>query len=292
MIIDLDECKFLSRTTGGLNRITTSWIGQAENYQMICQINHERKRILSRSVHQSLRVLASFRMSYSAFRIWSLSILVGGLAGVHPVIVHVYWFREEIYGCLEVLQTNATRYPGRIRTFVSAKYKLKIQSQKSRSIVHHLHFDLATLLVVAERTVELLVQGHDGLLLCWRLPLRFAASHFASFVYVFTNCHFDKQNVCFCTRWRLPIIIYFRQHTLTQPHKLQYIPNRKSAPGRSVAVRFNSWYDYKISSDNKCDSRGVVLWERTIPFMWKLNKYSGSWCFSVLVLNWCVLAAA
>ena len=76
---------------------------------------------------------------------WSLSSLVGLLAGVDPLVVDVDGLREEVDGGLEVLHAHVALDPARVLGL--------------------LHLDLAALLVVAEGAVEHDVQGLDRLAL-------------------------------------------------------------------------------------------------------------------------------
>lgn len=84
-------------------------------------------------------------------------LLVGALAGIDPVAVDVNGFREVVYGCLKIFQTDPT--------------------SDSACISLPVHFDFTRSLVVAERAVELRLQGLD-VLAFWRwLALAPASSH-------------------------------------------------------------------------------------------------------------------
>ena len=62
---------------------------------------------------------------------------VRGLAGVNPLVVHVYRFREEVYSCLEIFQTHCALNSG--------------------SILGLVHLHLAASLVIAEGAGELCI---------------------------------------------------------------------------------------------------------------------------------------
>lgn len=95
--------------------------------------------------------------------------LVGTLARVHPIVVHVDRFRQEVYRRLVVLHAHPTGYARRVPTLV------------------HLHF--AGLFVVAEGAVELLVQGFDILALRRGLSLRLSTSHGGARICWFICCN-------------------------------------------------------------------------------------------------------
>ena len=82
---------------------------------------------------------------------------VGSLTRVNPLVIHVYWFGQKVYGCLKVLQTYSALDSGRIFALV--------------------HFHLTAFLVITKWTCEHHVQSLDGFVLWWRLSLGFSASH-------------------------------------------------------------------------------------------------------------------
>lgn len=84
--------------------------------------------------------------------------LVRTLARVDPIVVHVQRFGQQIDRGLEVLETDSTRYPGRVPRFV--------------------HLNLARFFMVTERAIELRVQRLNGFLFTRRLPLALPASHY------------------------------------------------------------------------------------------------------------------
>ena len=83
--------------------------------------------------------------------------LVGGLAGVDPLVVDVDGLREEVDGGLEVLHAHVALDPARVLGL--------------------LHLDLAALLVVAVGAVEHDVQGLDRLALGAGTALGLPAAH-------------------------------------------------------------------------------------------------------------------
>ena len=83
---------------------------------------------------------------------------IGRLTRINPLVVHVNWLGQKVYGCLEVLQTNSTLDPGRVFRFV--------------------HFHFTAFFVVTKRACEQDVQSLDGFVLWRRLSFRFSAAHF------------------------------------------------------------------------------------------------------------------
>lgn len=85
------------------------------------------------------------------------TLLVGALAGIDPITVDVNGFREVVYGCLKIFQADPTG--------------------DSACIPLPVHFDFTRPLVIAERAVELRLQGLDVLAFWRRLALAPASSH-------------------------------------------------------------------------------------------------------------------
>lgn len=124
------------------------------------------------------------------------TLLVGALAGIDPVTVDVNGFREVIYRCLKIFQADPTG--------------------DSTCIPLPIHFDFARPLVIAERAVELRLQGLD-VLAFWRwLALAPASSHRSR-----SSTSWSRTNYC-CgiKRYKEPAI------------------NRKGAKGRLLSPRF------------------------------------------------------
>jgi len=87
-------------------------------------------------------------------------LLVGAFAGVDPVGVDINGFRQVVDGRLVVLQTDPAPDPA--------------------GVPGPVQLDLAGLLVVAEGTIEQLVQLLDGLPPGRRFPLRLALPHYTT----------------------------------------------------------------------------------------------------------------
>lgn len=82
---------------------------------------------------------------------------VSRLTGVHPIVVYINRLREEIDIRLVLFHAHPANNLGGIFPFI--------------------HFHLARLFVVAERTIKLLIERLDVLALWWRLSFGFSTTH-------------------------------------------------------------------------------------------------------------------
>ena len=124
-----------------------------------------------------------------------LVLSVDSLTRVNPLVIHVYWFGQKVYGCLKVLQTYSALDSGRIFGFV--------------------HFHFTTFLVVTKWACEHHVQGLNGFVLWWRLPLGFSTAH--SFVLLSVTTDFllmTNSNICLEEAWVIYSIVVL--HTSCQ----------------------------------------------------------------------------
>jgi hypothetical protein len=124
---------------------------QTETAHWLLQVS-----VVKTSIHQhTIQALLAVRLQTSSIGIFTC---------INPITVDVYWFRQIVNGSLEVFKTYTTGYVSSVTTSV--------------------HFNIARLFMVTERTVEHAIKWFKNLSLWWWLSWLSSSTH--------VTCHMES----------------------------------------------------------------------------------------------------